>query len=70
MKFFQTAEKAKFLLVFTEGALRDIENGGFKDTLHNFLSFFNFEQFSPEEKYELFSSIAFCFTSVDFRGND
>lgn len=49
-KFFQAAKKAKFILVFTEGSLRDIDNGGFKDTLHNFLSFFNFDQFTSVEK--------------------
>lgn len=40
-KFFSTPRKAKFIVVFTQGALKDIDNGGFKDTLHNFLSFFN-----------------------------
>lgn len=39
--FFAAAKKAKFIVVFTQGALKDIDNGGFKDTLHNFLSFFN-----------------------------
>ena len=48
-QFFQTAKMVKFILVFTEGAL-NIDNGGLKDTLHNFLSLFDFEKFSPGEK--------------------
>lgn len=40
-KFFSAPKKAKFIVVFTQGALKDIDNGGFKDTLNHLLSFFN-----------------------------
>lgn len=48
--FFFAPKKAKFIVVFTQGALKDIDNGGFKDTLNNFLAFFDSQHFSSVEE--------------------
>lgn len=70
MTILRSLKEAKFLMVITEAGFKDIANNGFMITIQEFLSLFQLQNLSKEERREFFASVSLLVTSATEENKD